>query len=203
MEEEQPCELISACSLHFHSESPHLANHIHYALLEVDISVVLVTGATGFVGTHCVRELLAQNYRVRGTVRDKKAFRKVKIVDLHLLRNYHSDHSTSSSSERQRKSRVIRDWSTRSEGEMDWVRLLSTWIFWKCICSELWTEWPSSFTSRVLFPSNQQKRQFEQLSQEQWLYWKLLLSFTQYVNYDAILVGFYSYSNHYPVLWGR
>uniref|UniRef100_A0A915PKN6 NAD-dependent epimerase/dehydratase domain-containing protein n=1 Tax=Setaria digitata TaxID=48799 RepID=A0A915PKN6_9BILA len=31
---------------------------------------VLVTGATGFIGIHCVQQLLKENYTVRGTVRD-------------------------------------------------------------------------------------------------------------------------------------
>lgn len=34
------------------------------------ISGVLVTGASGFVGIHCVKQLLKENYTVRGTVRD-------------------------------------------------------------------------------------------------------------------------------------
>jgi dihydroflavonol-4-reductase len=32
-------------------------------------TTVLVTGASGFIGLHCVRELLQNSYRVRGTVR--------------------------------------------------------------------------------------------------------------------------------------
>lgn len=34
-------------------------------------TAVLVTGASGFIGLHCVLQLLEQGYRVRGTVRSK------------------------------------------------------------------------------------------------------------------------------------
>jgi dihydroflavonol-4-reductase len=32
-------------------------------------TLVTVTGASGFIALHCVRELLREGYRVRGTVR--------------------------------------------------------------------------------------------------------------------------------------
>jgi uncharacterized protein YbjT (DUF2867 family) len=35
-------------------------------------SLILVTGANGYIGSHVVDQLLALGYRVRGTVRDKK-----------------------------------------------------------------------------------------------------------------------------------
>ncbi|CAI4224584.1 unnamed protein product [Auanema sp. JU1783] len=39
--------------------------------------LVLVTGASGYVALHCVRELLENGYRVRGTVRDKNNKQKI------------------------------------------------------------------------------------------------------------------------------
>lgn len=42
-----------------------------------DRPLVLVTGASGFVAGHCIRELLAHGYRVRGTVRSTRDERKV------------------------------------------------------------------------------------------------------------------------------
>ena len=42
------------------------------------VPIVLVTGASGFVGTHLIKQLLEQGrYRVRGTVRSKKRQEKV------------------------------------------------------------------------------------------------------------------------------
>lgn len=38
---------------------------------------VLVTGASGFVGAHCVQQLLKERYTVRGTVRDVNNLKKV------------------------------------------------------------------------------------------------------------------------------
>jgi nucleoside-diphosphate-sugar epimerase len=42
--------------------------------------LVLVTGVSGFLGAHCARQLLAADYRVRGTVRSLKDDRKVAHV---------------------------------------------------------------------------------------------------------------------------
>ncbi len=39
--------------------------------------LVLVTGASGYIAGHCVRELLEHGYRVRGTVRDASAEHRV------------------------------------------------------------------------------------------------------------------------------
>lgn len=38
-------------------------------MLDNNSKIVLVTGASGFIGTHCVLQLLEQGYRVRGTLR--------------------------------------------------------------------------------------------------------------------------------------
>lgn len=39
---------------------------------------MLVTGASGYLATHCVQQLLQQGYSVRGTVRSLKNEAKVK-----------------------------------------------------------------------------------------------------------------------------
>lgn len=39
-------------------------------MLDNDTKTVLVTGASGFIGTHCVLQLLEQGYKVRGTLRN-------------------------------------------------------------------------------------------------------------------------------------
>ena len=41
-------------------------------------TVVLVTGASGFIGLHCVQQLLEQGYRVRGTVRSQARANEVR-----------------------------------------------------------------------------------------------------------------------------
>ncbi|CAD5234469.1 unnamed protein product [Bursaphelenchus xylophilus] len=41
---------------------------------------VLVTGASGYVATHCVKQLLEQTYSVRGTVRSLKNEKKIKPI---------------------------------------------------------------------------------------------------------------------------
>lgn len=41
-------------------------------------TAVLVTGASGFIGLHCVQQLLAQGYRVRGTIRSQTRANEVR-----------------------------------------------------------------------------------------------------------------------------
>jgi len=43
-------------------------------------TTVLVTGASGFIGLHCVLQLLEQGYRVRGTVRSEKRADEVRAA---------------------------------------------------------------------------------------------------------------------------
>jgi dihydroflavonol-4-reductase len=45
-----------------------------------DSDLVLVTGASGFIGKHCVAALLAAGYRVRGTVRRSDAAAEVRAA---------------------------------------------------------------------------------------------------------------------------
>ena len=48
---------------------------------EDGVPIVLVTGASGFIATHVIKQLLEQgNYHVRGTVRSKKREDKVNIT---------------------------------------------------------------------------------------------------------------------------
>jgi dihydroflavonol-4-reductase len=41
---------------------------------------ILVTGASGFLALHCIRDLLAKGYRVRGTVRDLRREPEVRLA---------------------------------------------------------------------------------------------------------------------------
>ncbi len=45
-----------------------------------DDSIVVVTGASGFVGSYVIKLLLEQGYKVRGTVRNAKDEKKVKFL---------------------------------------------------------------------------------------------------------------------------
>ena len=59
-------------------DSAQLAKHC-IAMAESSPPLVLVTGASGFVSTWLIKELLEKGeYRVRGTVRDKSKEEKVK-----------------------------------------------------------------------------------------------------------------------------
>ena len=40
---------------------------------------VLVTGATGFIGLHCIKQLLENGYKVKGTIRSKN--RATEVLD--------------------------------------------------------------------------------------------------------------------------
>lgn len=54
------------------------------ALFMSNPELVLVTGATGFIAGHCVRQLLEAGYRVRGTVRSL-AGRPAKLAHLRAM----------------------------------------------------------------------------------------------------------------------
>lgn len=42
---------------------------------------MLVTGASGYIALHCIKQLLEQGYTVRGTVRNTKDDRKVAPIN--------------------------------------------------------------------------------------------------------------------------
>ena len=51
---------------------------------------VLVTGTTGFIGLHCVNQLLKQGYAVNGTLRSFN--RKNEVIDALALQNTPTEH---------------------------------------------------------------------------------------------------------------
>jgi nucleoside-diphosphate-sugar epimerase len=46
----------------------------------VDVSTVLVTGGSGFIGSHCILQLLEAGHRVRATVRNPQREGEVRLV---------------------------------------------------------------------------------------------------------------------------
>ena len=55
-----------------------LQNRMSQEELEDGVPIVLVTGASGFIATHLIKQLLEQgHYHVRGTVRSLKKEEKV------------------------------------------------------------------------------------------------------------------------------
>ena len=53
---------------------------------------VLVTGATGFIGLHCVQQLLSQGYAVNGTLRSLD--RESEVLGSLLSHNTSTEHLT-------------------------------------------------------------------------------------------------------------
>ena len=56
------------------------------------VPIVLVTGASGFVATHLIKQLLEQGrYRIRGTVRSKKRQEKVAMHDIIVKMDFNNN----------------------------------------------------------------------------------------------------------------
>jgi len=50
---------------------------------------VLVTGATGFIALHCIKQLLDQGYQVKGTVRSLT--KKNEVIDSMKINSLHPE----------------------------------------------------------------------------------------------------------------
>ena len=49
---------------------------------KVDQETVLLTGASGFIGLHCVKQLIQSGFKVRGTVRSLEKQKLVQELSL-------------------------------------------------------------------------------------------------------------------------
>ena len=54
-------------------------HHHHIKLKEKIVEDILVTGATSYIGKHCIALLIEKGYKVRTTIRDIKRADQVKI----------------------------------------------------------------------------------------------------------------------------